>query len=250
MPVSDQELDQAVSDWKRYVTRHLREIDPLSLLKRKNLSMYMALGVTQPQDLADRLVNDHVASSVENTMGQLYELVLAQLGPVKVPKEQKKTPGYEGLDFVQETPTQIRLIDLASGSSTKNGGARTKGRLDMAEAAGHWEEAERKRTDDNPLAPKRKSIVRIWAVARGTPARTEPDEIVRLRGDAMWDYFGSGDGCLARIGAALARNPITGSEFQTAVDGVVQELIGFLSGEGFVQTDGSLEWPSLLAAFP
>ena len=250
MPLSDHRLDQAVNNWKGYVSRLLGTIDAPSLLKRKNLSMYMALGATDPQALADRLVNDHVASSVENTMGQLYELVLAELGPVKVPNEQKNSQGYRGLDFVQQTPTQIRLIDLAAASNTKNASARTKSRRDMSEATAYWKENERKRTDDNPLAQKGKSIVRIWAVARGTPAMTQPDDILRLRGDAMWEYFGSGGNCLARIGAALARNPVTDSDFRMAVHGATLELIDFLRLRGFIRGDGSLEWGPLLAAFP
>ena len=250
MPLNDQALDRVVSDWNRYVTRLLEQIDSLSLLKRKNLSMYMALGVTHSQALADRIVNDYVSSSVENTMGHLYELVFAELGPVKVPNEKKKMSGHRGLDFIHITPTEIRLIDLSAAANTKNASARTKSRQDMAEAAEHWEHSEKTRTDDNPFAPPIKQTVRIWAMARGTSARSQPDEILRLRGNAMWQYFGGGDDCLGSIAAALARNPITDEAFRMAVDGAVVDLMEFLRDRGLARSGGRLDWQPLLTGFP
>ena len=250
MPLNDETLERVVSDWNGYVTRILEQIDSLSLLKRKNLSMYMALGVTHSQALADRIVNDYVSSSVENTMGHLYELVFAELGSVKVPNEMKKERGYRGLDFIHVTPTEIRLIDLAAAANTKNASARTKSRQDMADAAAHWEDTEKRRTDDNPVAPTMKQIVRIWAVARGSSAMSQPDEILRLRGNTMWKYFGAGDDCLGSIAAALACNPITDNAFRAAVSGAVVDLMDFLRDRGFARPGGHLAWPPLLSTFP
>ena len=250
MAVSDEQLDQVVQDWNTYVSKFLAGFDSIGLLAKKNLSMYMALGVTRPEALSSRLVQDYVASSIENTMGHLYELALGKLGPVKITNQQKKQDGYEGLDFVQITPTEIRLVDLASASNTKNGGARIKSRDDMARASEHWEFVEQQSNDDNPMVHVNRKVVRIWAVARGTSARSQADGILRLRGDAMWEYFGAGPGCLARIGQALARNPVTGSAFHDAVSAADRKLQFYLSARGLADGEGNLKWPEILTQYP
>ncbi len=249
MPLSDVDLDQVVLEWNSRVTRVLRAIDVVSLLRRKNLAMYMALGFTQPGPLADRLVNYYIASSLENTMGDLYELILSLLGPVKVSKEQRQMNGYKGVDFIQITPAEVRLVDLASGSSTKNGGARSKSRRDLSDAAAYWKHYEKNRQQGDSTAVQRE-VLQVWAVARGSADKSQPDQILRLRGDAMWEYFGAGSNCLARIGEALSRNPITGDEFQVAVDGAVLDLASYLRGKGFLCLDGTVAWSALLAVFP
>jgi len=250
MALTDGQLDNIVASWNEYVSKFLGGIDSIALLGKKNLSMYMALGVIYPEGLAERLVNDYVSSSIENTMGHLYELVMAELGPVKVSNAQKKQSGYVGLDFVQVTPTEIRLVDLAAAANTKNGGARTKSRQDLTADAAFWQEQAENETNDNPMTQKGKSIVRIWAVGRGTPSYTSQDEILRLRGDAMWEYFGAGPDCLARIGEALLRNPVNGAAFHGAVGAARTRLVYFLQLKGFADADGELDWPALLPAYP
>jgi hypothetical protein len=248
--LTDDQLDKIVASWNEYVSKFLVNIDSVKLLSKKNLSMYMALGVVYPEGLAERLVSDYVSSSVENTMGHLYELVMDELGPTKVVNEQKKQPGFVGLDFVQVTPTEVRLIDLAAAANTKNGGARTKSRQDMGVAAAHWKAETEKGTNENPMAQKGKEIVAIWAVGRGTRSWTSDGEILRLRGDEMWEYFGAGPDCLARVGAALLRNPVTGAAYHGAVGAARSQLVGFLQLQGFTNAEGELDWPALLAAYP
>jgi hypothetical protein len=207
-----------------------------------------AQGICRPDQLPR--MSRWYPSDASNAMGHLYELVMAELGPVKVSNAQKKQSGYVGLDFVQVTPTEIRLVDLAAAANTKNGGARTKSRQDLTADAAFWQEQAENETNDNPMAQKGKSIVRIWAVGRGTPSHTSLDEILRLRGDAMWEYFGAGPDCLARIGEALLRNPVNGAAFHGAVGAARTRLVDFLQLKGFADANGELDWPALLPAYP
>ena len=112
----------------------------------------------------------------------------------------------------------------------------------MRDAAAYWENAD--------THVPQKSIVQIWAVARGTPSKSQTDEIIRLRGDAMWEYFGAGENFLTRVGESLARNPVTVGDFHLAVDSAALELIDFLKSRGLLRAGGSLDWNALLAAFP
>ncbi len=224
--------------------------------------------------MAGRLIDDYVASSLENTMGHLYDMLFARLAE-KVTNDQKKLDGYRGIDFIQKTLTEVRLVDLTSSSNTKNGGARTKSANDMKTNVQYWEKRENVPTDDNPLPKKNRQVVAVWAVARGASSQKTVGNILRLRGDSMWDYFGAGPNLLQRLGSALANSPIEEAVYHSSLAIAKQRLTDTLI-QGYtkdgtlvidpnnpkqrirdsttvvypMRLDSDLDWPKLLRVFP
>ena len=82
--------------------------------------MYRGLGIENVSELAMRLVQDRSVASMEMTMGHLYERVLEGLGPRKLSNKEKTQSGFRGIDFVQDTAAEHRLINLKAGLPTSN----------------------------------------------------------------------------------------------------------------------------------
>ena len=149
MPVTDKQLDSVVRAWNDYAAARPDELSPRDLLEKRDINMYRGLGIVSARDLAERMVDDRSVATLEMTMGFLYERLLEELGPRKVAQAEKRQPGYRGIDFVQVTASEFRVVNLKAGLSTGNGDINSSTVSHLAEAKRHWES--HTQGDDNPL---------------------------------------------------------------------------------------------------
>ena len=249
MPISDSQLNEVVQAWNDYAADRPGHLSPRDLLEKRDINMYRGLGIGDANELAKRLVEDRSVATLEMTMGYLYERLLEELGPRKITQTEKRQPGFKGIDFVQETPTELTLVNLKSGLSTGNGDINSSTVTHLVEAKRYWEE--HPQADDNPLRQRIRKVVIVRAVARGPRKETTTAERIQwLVGESMWEYFGSGDGLLERLSEALGRNPLAYSRYQDEVSRVVTRVVDFLVREGLVTYSGQISWPRLVSRFP
>jgi hypothetical protein len=248
MSLSDLQLNQIVEAWKVYAESGPDRMEPRDVLRSRDLNMYRGMSLTDPTQLATALANDRSIATLEMTMGHLYERALEELGPRKVSLEEKRRPGYRGIDFIEERSLEIRLINLKAGLSTSNGDISASTVRNLADAERFW--LAQPMQDDNPLRRRERTVTKIRAVARG-PSRftTTTEGIVWVVGDAMWEYFGAGKGFLHRLGAALERNPFDHVRFEKAKASAAGRLLDYLIRGGYVK-GGQVDWARLIDAFP
>lgn len=251
----DEILRSAVLRWREHF---LQKLDALgndrstatNLLKNKNLAMYWALGCVTSAELARQIVSDHIGQTIEQTAGWLYESILQeagmQLGIIKV--ENKKSDGHLGLDFIQISHGERRLIDLASGSNTKNGGARKKSILDMTDNEEFWE----RQYNDNPLSAQPTKIVKVWAMARGkSKEKYNNNGILEVRGEAMWAYFGLGEGFTDKLTSELGKQHVGAEELNRPKDLCENTIRDYLWSNGFSDAvTGEIDYQSLVTRHP
>jgi hypothetical protein len=247
MPITDGQLDQVIMGWNQYAEGRPESIDPNDVLVKRDLNMYRGLGIENITELSMRLVEDRSVASMEMTMGHLYERVLEALGPRKLTNAEKGMPGFRGLDFIQDTPLEHRLVNLKSALSTSNGDITTATVSNLSAAKAHWESDYGK--DDNPLRSSPSEAVMIRAVARGQTKRVITGSgILWLVGDAMWDYFGGGRDLLRRLGAALGRNPLNFTAYTAQIEGAAYRVRRTLLR--YELTGEEVDWDRLLARYP
>ena len=249
MPITDEQLDVVAQAWAEYAALSPRRIQPRDLLIKRDLSLYRGLGISSVGDLARHLVDDRVSASVEMTMGHLYERALGELGPQKVTRAEKRTPGYQGIDFVHRTLQQVTVINLKSGLSTANSDISGATIRHLLNARDHWEAIPS--ADDNPLPQQRREVIMVRAVARGERRRTLTDEgILWLVGEAMWAYFGAGEGFLTRLSDALGRHPLDYERYEEEKLQVTERVQQYLVAGGVADSAGRLDWGRLVSMFP
>lgn len=244
MALSNKDLDRIVVDWKQYAEESPGRLQPSRVIKRDG-NMYRGMGTVGADELALRLVQDYSVASLEMTMGYLYERVLEALGPQKLSNQRKRQPGFRGIDFVQTTPSEVRLINLKASTSTSNADIAGATLRNLEAAREHW--SAHPATDDNPLGKGKKDISVIRAVARG-PAKsaTLPQGGLWLVGAATWEYFGAGANLLARLSDALGRNPLDNSRFKAELQRAADRVLAYLSQGGFVGSAGVIYWHKLI----
>ncbi len=249
MPISKRRLDGVVRAWNVYAEQRPRKIKARDLLLKRDINMYRGLGITNAHELASRMVEDRSIASIEMTMGYLYERVLEEHGPKKVTRHEKQRSGYREIDFTDITPEELRLINLKAGLSTSNGDITTATKRNLKEAKQHWENSRER--DDNPLAQRKQRVVMVRAVARGPSKCTlTEDGILWLVGESMWKYFGAGDGFLAKLSEAMARNPLDYGRYNTEKDKATERVLKFLRDGKFVNAQGAINWRKLIEEFP
>jgi hypothetical protein len=249
MPLTDRQLDQVVDAWKEYAESSPDRLDARDVLEKRDLNMYRGVNFTEPPLFAQALTNDRSVATLEMTMGHLYERALEELGPRKVSRDEKKRDGYKGIDFIQDTPDELRLINLKAGLSTSNGDITTSTVNNLAAASQYW--SRQPVGDDNPLKRRERKVVKIRAVARGPRRTTRTAEgILWLVGDSMWEYFGAGSDLLVRLGIALQRNPFDHVRFQAAKTRAAQRVLSYLERGGFLRDGKEIDWEKLCSTFP
>ena len=249
MPVTDDQLDGVVKAWRDYVRKGPARISPRDLLVKRDINMYRGLGVDNAQELARRMVNDRSVATAEMTMGYLYERLLEELGPKKVTQEEKRLPGFKGIDFVLETGTKLTLVNLKAGLSTGNGDINSSTVNHLVNAKQHWDSSHK--ADDNPLRQRIRSAAMVRAVARGTRRRTTTSKgILWLVGESMWEHFGAGQGLLARLGEALSRNPVAYARQEQEKKRTAGRLVDYLVKGGLATRQGRINWRKLVSEFP
>ena len=249
MPISDGQLDVVVKAWNNYAETGPSNIVPKDLLEKRDVNMYRGLGITSAGALVRDMVEHRSVATMEMAMGYLYERLLQELGPQKVTTVQKQLPGYKGVDFIQQTPNELRVINLKAGLSTSNGDITASTKRNLGEAKKHW--GSQPAADDNPLAQQKAKVVMVRAVARGGRRHTETtDGITWLVGEAMWEYFGAEEGFLQRLSDALARNPLSYERYRDEKVKASDKVLKYLVGGGFADIEGQLDWGLLVAKFP
>jgi len=187
---------------------------------------------------------------MEMTMGHLYERLLEALGPRKVSNIEKKRTGNRGLDFVHQTASELRLINLKAGRTTANADISDATTRNLIAAKDHRLSQSGQR-DDNPLQQQSREVVMIRAFAKGRPNRSvTKDGIVALTGDSLWSYFGAGERLLSRLQKAMGRNPIDYDRYNEALEDVQERLVRLMRREGFVTEGHSINWNLLVERFP
>ena len=245
--VTDQQLDAVVMAWNHYAESRPENVDVRDILVKRDLNMYRGLGIENVTDLSIKLVEDRSIASLEMTMGHLYERVLESLGPRKLSNKEKNRPGSRGIDFVQDSSTEHRLVNLKAGLSTANSDISTA-TINNLTTAKRYRESHRE-ADDNPLNTQTVQCVMVRAVARG-PAKREvtPQGILWLVGDAMWEYFGGGRNLLVRLGDALGRNPIDFTAYTGEIELASARMRRLLSG--YELPGQEVDWDRLIRHFP
>ena len=247
MAISNRQLDEVVQAWNSYAEGRPGNIKASDLLIKRDLSMYKGLGVRSISELASQLVNDRAVATMEMTMGHLYERVLEQLGPRKVSSQEKRRPGLRGIDFIEDTPSQHRLVNLKSSLSTPNGDINAQTITTLLTGKQHWESQHR--PDDNPLGRARQMCVIIRAVARGpSKQETTADGILWLVGGAMWSYFGGGDDLLKRLGKALGRRPLDFQAYTSELEKAKLRVGNTL--RQFSLQGQRVDWDQLIVRYP
>ena len=249
MPISDARLDEVVQEWGQYAAERPREIDPRNLLDKRDLNMYVGLGINTAQQFAEALVEHRSTATMEMSMGYLSERLLEELGPTKVTQEEKRRPGYRGVDFLHRRPAELEIVNLKAGLTTFNGDITRATRDNLTAARDYW--ANQPEADDNPLGRRRRIVTMVRAVARGNRRRAEtPQGILWLVGDAMWAHFGAGERFLQRINAGLQRNPLNFERYQEERRGAVRRVVEYLRQGGLIRPDGQPDWNALVARYP
>ena len=247
MTVTDTQLNDVVMGWNRYAEGRPESIDANDVLIKRDLNMYRGMGIENIGELALRLVEDRSVASMEMTMGHLYERVLETLGPRKLTNEEKNTPGHRGIDFIHDTASEHRLVNLKAGLSTANGDISAATVTNLTAAKRHWEATGG--SDDNPLSQTQTNVVMIRAVARGRAKRDQTNEgILWLVGDAMWDYFGGGRDLLRRVSAALGRNPLDFTAYTGQIEGAASRVLRLLAR--YELPGEEVDWDRLIRHFP
>ena len=249
MPITDEQIDNAVQAWRDYAEGRPRQISPASLVRQRDLKMYRGLGIEAAQDLAQRLVDDRSVATMEMTMGYLHERLLEELVTERVAADQRKNPGYKGVDFFNRTVAELQIINLKSGLSTSNGDISAATATNLQAARNHWQ-ANPDGADDNPLARQRRNVIMVRAVARGPRKHQVTDEgILWLVGESMWEYFGAGPGFLNRVSAALGRNPLDYQNYGAAKGRAEGRVTAYLNRAGLVRQNGTLDWDRITALY-
>ena len=249
MPITNVRLDTEIQIWRDYAVLTPQRIRPRELLKQRGTNMPRGLGITTAAELARHMVEARAAASMEMTMGSLYERLLQALGPERVTREQRRIPGYIGIDFINRTPDLIEVINLKTGLSTTNNDITQNSRRHLLAARDYWKTNQG--ADDNPLPQELRQIVMVRAVARGGRRRScTGDEILHLVGESMWRHFGSGEHFLARLGAALDRNPIDLERYEEQKGRATHRVYQYLMMGGFADGEGRLDWDHLADMFP
>ena len=249
MPVNKSQLDAVVQAWNKYAEETPRKISAKDLLEKRDVNMYRGLGIADALDLARQMVEHRSVATIEMTMGYLYERLLEETGPQKVTKEQKKRPGYRGIDFVHRTPGELRVINLKAGLSTSNGDITAATRDNLRRAKEHWEA--QALGDDNPLDQRESRVVMVKAVARGKRKETTTDEgILWLVGESMWEYFGAGKDLLKRLSDSLGRNPLDYQRYGDEKVRAAERVANYLAACGLAGHGGEIDWSALAVRFP
>ena len=243
MPISDDQLDGVVEAWNEYVEQRPNGIKPYEVLKNRDMNMYRGFGITGPDNLVKRLIDDRSIATLETAMGYLYERVLEELGLQKVSKEEKKKPGYQGIDFIQLAGTELRVINLKSGLTTSNGDITAATKRNLKDAKDYWEQ--NPGVDDNPMRRAQRTVKMLKAVARGKPRSVTTDGVVLLVGDKMWEYFGAGAGLLKRLNSAMGRNPMNHRRYQIRKTKAGKKVREYLDKHRLVRADGQLDWEAI-----
>ena len=247
MAIADERLDEAVASWKAFAEESPRRIVARSLLKR-DLNMYRGLGITDAVELTRRLVEDRSVATLEMTMGYLYERLVEELGPRKVTRDERRTPAFHGLDFIQTTPDELRLINLKAGLSTSNADISQSTIANLTNAAEYWRS--HAQPDDNPLRQRVREVIMVRAVARGPRRNTLTDAGIRwLVGEALWTFLDAGPRFLERLGEALGRNPLDYVRHQAEKEAASTRALEYLRQGGFVSGSGAIDWDGLTAGF-
>ena len=249
MPISDHQLDQVVLAWHDHVVTIPQKIKPHGLLKDRDISTYRGLGINAAPEFSGALVEHRTVASLEMSHGYLFERLLQELGPTKLTREDKKLPGNRGIDFTHPTPGQLLLISMKASPSTFNGDI-TRATVDNLVAAKKCRESQSD-ADDNPLAQRTRRVVMVRAVARGAWKKTTtPEGILWLVGDALWERFGAGSNLLQCLNEALGRNPLDQNRYEEAKGEAAKRVVAYLHLHGFTDSDGNLDWTSLIKEFP
>ena len=170
-------------------------------------------------------------------------------GPGKVAQAEKRQSGFKGIDFVQATASELRVVNLKAGLSTGNGDINSSTVDHLVEAKQHWES--HAQGDDNPLRQRARPVVMVRAVARGPRRRTTTRAgVLWLVGESLWEYFDAGGGLLARLGEALGRNPLDYGRHQEGKNRAVARTLEYLVQAGLAARDGPINWSELVARFP
>ena len=249
MTVTNAQLDGVVQAWRDYAGKRPAKLKPRDILVKRDLNMYRGLGVDSAAKLVERLVDDRSVATLEMTMGYLYERLLEELGPKKLSDAEKAKPGFRGIDFVQEAGTTVTVVNLKAGLSTGNGDINDSTVNHLVEAKRHLESTPT--ADDNPLRQRKRKVVMVRAVARGSPRRKTTDKgILWLVGDSMWEHFGGGKGLLLRLSKALSRNPLSYDLYAKEKRQAANRLVNYLVKAGLATKGGVIDWPKLVAEFP
>ena len=178
-------------------------------------------------------------------MGRLWERLLGALGPKQITIEQK--PILRGIDHLQETQSERRVINLKSSLSTPNGDINAK-TIDHLLAA---KDTLGRQKDDNPMGGLPREIVMVRAVARGEPHNELLDNGIRyLVGNAMWQYFGGGDNFLSKVTNAMERHTIPLDTLEDARKIAVNRIADYIDSTGLFISDGKLDWLALCQKYP
>lgn len=248
MAISDERLDDAVDSWRTFAEESPQRIDPRDLLLKRDMNMYRGLGITEAAELARRLVDDRSVATLEMTMGYLYERLVEELGPRKVTRDERRTNAFHGLDFIQTTPAELRLINLKSGLSTSNADISQSTITNLTNAAEYWRS--HAQPDDNPLRQRVREVVTVRAVARGPRRSTRTDAgILWLVGEALWTYLDAGPRFLERLSDALGRSPLDYARHQAEKETAASRVLEYLRRAGFVSDGRAIDWDRLTARF-
>lgn len=249
MAINEKELADVVAAWHQYAESSPARIDPADLVKKRDMKMYRGLGIVNAHVLAAQLVQDRSVASMEMTMGHLYERLLEAFGLKKVTNQEKKLPGFKGIDFVHHTAGELRLVNLKSGLSTSNGDITAQTATNLVNARDSW--INRNAPDDNPLQQKAPAVIMVKAVARGASKRTTTREgILWLVGEAMWEYFGAGPNALAALSRAMGETPLNHDTFKQGLDRATAKTLNFLQKQALVDDAGLVRWNELSQRFP
>ncbi len=105
----EQVVRQCLDSFYAKKLRSLRKLTLTSLLLRKNPYLYRALGIQDPVQLVQAMMDAYISSSDETIFGKaFFEEVVLQYGKVR-------RSGITGTDFIRETDTDYVVISLKSG---------------------------------------------------------------------------------------------------------------------------------------
>ncbi len=174
----------------RFNATYADAVDQLELrplLKKCNPWRLRALGLKDCAEVVDRLVDDHMSSSVESKFGSTFIETVFGMAPGVIPSS------VEGADFQKGSA----LISIKSGANWGNNG--------------QWKNLEVATTRARKLFrnhPGRKDPDCVLGIAIGRGSRQRRDGVFpfrELRGQALWAWVGGEADVYERIMVAVDR---------------------------------------------